>query len=281
MHRRHDILKSLADLVRENYFDPATAAEVAAELEASTARLDEDNPDDFAQQLTDSLRQHDRHFRVQWGPWKPRVRPTAKTKRDRSGMNVHREGEVAILSIHSFENADEEDIAARAQATLSECATAEAVVIDVRDVPGGWPSMVEVLLGALTGPDPVPILTFHSREGELETWSRPLSAFPSLNAMPLAVLVNAGTASAAESFAYALQSLGRAAIVGERTAGAANPGQPFTSDTGFTIFISTASPRDPRTGTNWETTGVTPDVDATETNALGVALRQVAAETSR
>jgi C-terminal processing protease CtpA/Prc len=76
------------------------------------------------------------------------------------------------------------------------------------------------------------------------------------------VLINGRTASAAECCAYTLQSLGRATIVGQRSAGAANPGERFAIGDGFSVFIPTQAPIDPRTSANWEGTGVVPDHEA-------------------
>jgi hypothetical protein len=54
---------------------------------------------------------------------------------------------------------------------------------------------------------------------------------------PIYVLTSHKTFSAAEEFAYDLQALGRATIVGETTRGGANPGQPFELAADFTVLI--------------------------------------------
>ncbi|MEO0456712.1 MAG: S41 family peptidase, partial [Cyanobacteria bacterium P01_A01_bin.114] len=67
------------------------------------------------------------------------------------------------------------------------------------------------------------------------------------------------TFSAAEEFAYNLQQLKRAVIVGEATAGGANPGQGIRLDDHFWMFLPTGRAINPITGSNWEGTGVIPD----------------------
>lgn len=258
-----ETLDALAELIAANYFDPTAGDEIARELRGSANGLDGADPEALAQQLTERLRAHDRHFKVQWGPWKPASRPRKSSPANASGIRFRRLGSIGILEVHSFENADDPAVLEQTRRILHECADSLALVIDLRDVPGGWPSMVEVLLGAFTGPDPVHILTFHSRGEPMETWSKVPLVDERLLTMPVFVVVNAQTASAAESLAYALQSLGRATVIGQTTAGAANPGEAFESETGFSVFISTASPLDPRTGGNWETIGVCPDVQTT------------------
>ena len=123
--------------------------------------------------------------------------------------------------------------------------------------------MAELLIGVFVE-ESAHILTFTWREGKVENHSPAVASSAHLYGKPLAVLVDGGTASAAESCAYAFQSLGRAMVIGEVTAGAANPGAPFTIDSGFTVFISTGSPVDPRTGCNWEEVGVQPDVEMSD-----------------
>jgi len=70
--------------------------------------------------------------------------------------------------------------------------------------------------------------------------------------------------------AFFLQQQGRAEIVGQRTAGAANPGrlEPITSH--FQAFISETRVLEPKSGTNWER-GVSPDVKASLGDSKRVA----------
>jgi hypothetical protein len=122
--------------------------------------------------------------------------------------------------------------------------------------------------------------TFRSRMGEMSeaptiepTGARRLDA-------PLFILISGRTGSAAESFAYTLQAAGRAVIVGEPSAGAANPGAFISVGRGFSVFVSRASPANPITGGNWEGAGVLPDVGVAYADTLRqariLALRQIA-----
>ncbi len=70
---------------------------------------------------------------------------------------------------------------------------------------------------------------------------------------------------------YDLQALKRAIIVGERTAGAANPAASHRIDAHFTVSIPLAHTVNPVTGTSWEGTGVIPDIPAPAESALQVA----------
>ncbi|MGN6485833.1 MAG: S41 family peptidase [Thermomicrobiales bacterium] len=249
----------LAALVAEHYFDAAAASRIADSLIASLVEADGIAATEFANQLTTNLRTSDAHFGVQWGPWMSRRRRTGASGENLPALDVVHHDGVGVLTIRRFEDADEPAVSDAIAETLRHLVDAQAIVVDVRQNAGGWPSMVEVVLGSLVGPGPAHILTMYSREDPFESWSRPSMGPSRLWELPVVVVVDGETASAAESLAYALQSLGRARIVGTRTAGAANPGRPFTTATGFSIFIPTASPRDPRTGANWEGGGVIPD----------------------
>ncbi len=77
--------------------------------------------------------------------------------------------------------------------------------------------------------------------------------------MPMAVLVNEDSYSAAEFFAAAMQEYGAAVIVGGKTTGKANYQQTFRLSDGSAIAISTGHYQTPN-GVTLEGLGVTPDV---------------------
>ncbi|MYN19475.1 hypothetical protein GTP81_22285 [Rugamonas sp. FT107W] len=88
---------------------------------------------------------------------------------------------------------------------------------------------------------------------------------------PVLILVGPDTKSAAESFAYQLQALKRATVIGERTWGGANASRPYRLSEHFAAFIPSRRSISPITHTNWEGTGVTPDVAAKVDDALAAA----------
>lgn len=79
------------------------------------------------------------------------------------------------------------------------------------------------------------------------------------------------TFSGAEEFTYNLKNLKRATIIGETTGGGAHPGDGFRIREHFGMFVPTGRAISPITKTNWEGTGVTPDVDVPADQALLVA----------
>ena len=97
--------------------------------------------------------------------------------------------------------------------------------------------------------------------------------------MPVFVLTSGETFSAAEGFTYLLQSLERASVVGERSAGGAHPSRVVSLGHGLAAGIPFARAVNPITGTNWEGTGVEPDVEVPAADAFdtayGEALRKL------
>lgn len=136
--------------------------------------------------------------------------------------------------------------------------------------------MVQLLASYLfEAEEPVALTGIVRREADQAVFeSRETLAFgpgPRMPTVPVWVLISRRTGSAAEALAYDLQSAGRATIVGERSAGGANPGQDFDLGDGFSVFVSTAHTRNPITGANWQGSGVHPDVPVAAPQALALA----------
>ena len=95
---------------------------------------------------------------------------------------------------------------------------------------------------------------------------RPTESNDSLRRKPLYILTSKTIFSAPEAFATSLQTIGRAVVVGERTAGGAHLTSGFRIDDHFSIRVPHA-----RAIPDWEGIGVKPDVDAPAEQALRVA----------
>ena len=94
--------------------------------------------------------------------------------------------------------------------------------------------------------------------------------------VPVYVLTAKRTFSGAEELTYDLKYLKRATIVGEHTGGGAHPTAGFRVDDHFLIGVPYARPVNPITKTDWEGTGVAPDVDVPADQALDVAKKLAA-----
>lgn len=89
------------------------------------------------------------------------------------------------------------------------------------------------------------------------------------------VLTSSYTFSGAEEFTYNLKSLKRAVVVGETTGGGAHPVRGVRVDDRFVMMIPYMRARNPNTQTNWEGTGVAPDVACSADEALERALQEI------
>jgi C-terminal processing protease CtpA/Prc len=89
------------------------------------------------------------------------------------------------------------------------------------------------------------------------------------------VLVSERTFSSGEALAYHLQSRGRARVVGQQTPGAADHITPVRLSGHVRAFLPEARVRDAVTATNWEGTGVVPDLPCEPAAALQAAIEEL------
>lgn len=88
---------------------------------------------------------------------------------------------------------------------------------------------------------------------------------------PIYILVDGHVASAGEAVPYGLQQEKAVAIVGMTTYGAANNNKKFPIPPRFVLSVSYNRPVNPISHTNWEGTGVVPDIAVPASRALDVA----------
>jgi C-terminal processing protease CtpA/Prc len=94
-------------------------------------------------------------------------------------------------------------------------------------------------------------------------------------AIPEYVLTSGATVSAAEAFAYVLQDYGRATLVGERTAGMANPSRTFSIGERFDLTVPFLLFRYGRSGGTFAGVGVAPNIAVPADSALDAALAEI------
>lgn len=137
----------------------------------------------------------------------------------------------------------------------------KGLIIDLRGNGGGYPGIMEYILNHYFEGEPIELSkTIYANGQYVTTYTSDLIYGKLRINTPLYILVDKRTASAAEYFAYILQSFKKAVIVGEKSAGAANRNDYFILPDGFRISISVASPVCTLTNTNWEGIGVLPDI---------------------
>jgi hypothetical protein len=148
-----------------------------------------------------------------------------------------------------------------------------ALIIDLRRNGGGSPEGVVYWCSHLFDERPTHLNDiFHADTGEThQFWTLPYVPGPRYLDRPVYVLTSSRTFSGGEDFAYTLQALGRAQVIGETTGGGAHPTRPFPISAAVHIAIPFARSINPVTGTNWQGTGVVPDVPVPQEQAYDVA----------
>ncbi|MFT4843868.1 MAG: tetratricopeptide (TPR) repeat protein [Planctomycetota bacterium] len=82
------------------------------------------------------------------------------------------------------------------------------------------------------------------------------------------------TFSGAEEFTYNLKTRKRATIIGETTRGGANPCRRMPIDQRFELFVPVGRAINPVTMSNWEGSGIAPDVACAAADALTAAMQR-------
>lgn len=244
----------------------------------------------FADTLTAHLQElvGDRHLRVRYTDRRlPRTRPQEEegvseelrreARRDSFGLGRVEvmAGNVGYLEVRTFGYPTEAVAEGYAEAMTSLAGT-RALIIDIRGNGGGMPHPSALLASYILPPDSMIFNSIYWRpENRTDHyWTyRTVRGRRYGTEKPVFILTSARTFSAAEGFAYNLQSLKRVRIVGETTRGGANPGQGERLDDHFFMFVPTGRAINPITKTNWEGVGVQPEVKVPADRALEEALR--------
>jgi len=185
-------------------------------------------------------------------------------------------GNVGYLKLNAFVEAERGgSVAAGAMAFL---ANTDALIIDLRENGGGEPSMVALLASYFfSGSVHLNSLAYRL-EGTTDydvtqVWTSPYVPGERYLDKAVYILTSERTFSAAEEFTYDLQALKRAIVVGATTAGGANPGGPYRLGDHFYAGMPRGHSINPVTNTNWEGTGIEPNVKVPATDTLRVARR--------
>jgi hypothetical protein len=159
-------------------------------------------------------------------------------------------------------------------AAMTLIAATDALIIDLRHCLGGEPGMAAFLVSYLWDHDPAQLTGLRERKDNQprQAWTLPYVPGRRFGkSKPVYVLTSATTFSGGEQLSYDLQQLGRATIIGERTRGGAHAREGFPVHPHLEATISVAEAVHPKTGGNWEGTGVTPDTGTTAGQARGTA----------
>jgi retinol-binding protein 3 len=222
---------------------------------------------------------HDKHMRFDFMPNVPGPEPEGPPpdrKPDTTQLSAERcafekaeilAGNVGYLKFNGF--APVENCGKAASTAMNKLADADALIIDLRTNGGGSPEMVAHISSYLFSTR-THLNDLWERKGNKTTeyWTRDVPGPRFGGEKPVYVLTSSNTFSAAEEFTYNLKNLKRATIVGETTGGGAHPVSGHRIADHFMIGVPFARAINPISKTNWEGTGVTPDVKVPATDAL-------------
>jgi len=290
-----EIVTKALELLRANYVFPEQAGRAATAIEARLEAGEYDDLDEITltERLTRDLQEitGDRHLRVVFGggpgPRRQRIaEPEEPKDHEARRLAMRRMGRLDNFGIRQVERLDGNvgyldvrRVAVPANAGPAIGAAMElvagtyALIIDLRHNGGGAPEGVVFWCSYLLDERPTHLNDiFHADTGETrQFWALPYVPGTRYLDRPVFVLTSGRTFSGGEDFAYTLQALGRATVVGETTGGGAHPTRGFPISAAVHIGIPFARSVNPVTGTNWQGTGVVPDVPADAERAYDVA----------
>jgi Peptidase family S41/N-terminal domain of Peptidase_S41 in eukaryotic IRBP len=292
-----ETVESALALLRRSYVFPDRAERAAVAIEARLAAGEYDGleEDALAELLTSQIQEicDDKHLRVRTMPPRPARVPDGPAahgpgrpagpgpgRGDRRPLNYgifraeRLDGNVGYLDVRGVPGPEE---AGRVIAAAMELISGTyALIIDLRRNHGGSPHAV-VLWCSYFFADGSTHLNdiFDADTGETrQFWS--LAYLPGSRYLerPVYVLTSSETFSGGEDFAYTLQAQGRAEVIGAASGGGAHPTRMIPISATIAIGVPHARSVNPVTGTNWQGTGVIPDISVPATDAYDVAYRR-------
>lgn len=161
--------------------------------------------------------------------------------------------------------------------------SATHVVIDLRNCPGGNGAIGRFLAAYFFPAGRSQFyLDGYFRDGHrMQEWTADKVPGPTLPDAKLYVLIGKGTASACEGFAYAMQQMKRATLIGDTSAGAGIAVSSRPAAHGIVLHLPFKMIVGPNSERGWEGVGVVPDVQAGSEDAVEVARRIIREDLSR
>jgi hypothetical protein len=286
---RTEVINRLLQRLDALYVFPETAKKMETLIRDRVAKKEYDSitsPAAFSQKLTEDLQSisRDKHLQVIFDPKgfpnREDARMTEKEFEEfrqfaaRTNFGFERverlQGNIGYIDIRRFFFAGM--IGDTIAAAMNFVANTDALIIDLRNHGGGEPETVALLDSYFFG-EMTEVNSVFWRQGNRtqQFWTNPHVAGALYLNKPVYLLTSKFTFSGAEAFAYDLKHLKRATLIGENTGGGANPAPVYRLTDYFGSQIPIAKAVNPITKTNWEGTGITPDVSVPAEQALKTA----------
>ncbi len=289
MAEKRSAVNSISKLLFDNYIFPEVSREMENHIKSRLKNKEYDNisdPAKFAEELTEDLQSvsKDKHIRVRFDPEQikrmrenddqgedavsPEFIQMLKTENYGFRKVERLGGNIGYIDLRNFGPGDLiKDKVASVMSFVEDC---NALIFDMRFNGGGDPSGIQVITSYLFSEEPVHLndLYFRPKDTTEQYWTLRDIKGKRMPEIPVYILTSSYTFSGAEEFTYNLKNLKRAIVVGETTGGGAHPGGVNIADDNFAVFVPVGRAINPITKTNWEGTGVTPDVEISSTKAL-------------
>ena len=288
---RTQIIEAVIKRFNQSYVFPEVAKEMEKSIRERLKKGEYDKITDaseFAKTLKANLREvsQDTHIEVVFSP-RP-LPPMSeveqaetqaereKRQRDYGRINngflkVERlQGNIGFLDIDLF--VDPIFAGETATAAMNFLSNTDALIIDLRYCPGGNGGMV-AFLSTYFFSEQIHLSDYFQREENItkQSWTLPFVSGKRYLNKDIFILTSSKTHSAAEAFAYNLQSLNRAVIIGETTKGGAHTIKRYRLNENFAVQVPVGRSINAVTKTNWEGKGVTPKLQVTADKAFKLA----------
>lgn len=281
------ILDQALERISSRYVFPERAEQIDRTLRPRMAAgaYDGLNGPEVCERFTADLQEvcPDRHLRLLWSEEPQSTAPAdadegraaflALLREENQGVQrfEHLDGNVGLLNVRRI--ADAQAGAAAIAAAMQLVAETAALVLDLRACRGGSPEGAAMWCSYFFADDQVHLNDIYDRDTDStrQFWTASHLPGPRYLDRPVYVLTSAVTFSGGEDVAYTLQAHGRAVVVGETSRGGAHPTIRDVLTEHITVAVPTARTINAVTGTNWEGTGVTPDLPCPVDEALATA----------
>jgi retinol-binding protein 3 len=294
--KKQAIVDEVAKLLEENYIFPETSKKLEAHLRTRLKNGDYDKlggSREFAEAVSQDLLAvgKDKHMGFAYAPERAadirrlesrsedeaiaaRERRLAVMRSDNFGFRkVERlPGNIGYLDFRFFGSADE--AGPTMIAAMNFLAFCDAVIVDLRQNGGGDTTGIQLLCSYFFSEmTHLNDIRYRDEAKDENYWTLPYVPGPKPVNADLYILTSSRTFSGAEEFSYNMKNLKRGTIVGETTGGGAHPTDAKIVQNDFILRVPFARAVNPYSKTNWEGTGVAPDVQVQAAEAFDRAYR--------
>jgi hypothetical protein len=291
---RQAVILDIVRLARDKYIFPEKGLETAQSIQSRLEQGQYDgifSPHEFADRLTADLRQvsNDQHWAVAYDSTLTSTLYAKEEEQTEAGLAQLKEhlyranfgiekiehmlGNIGYVDVRGFAwigfpGAGETLVAA--MQLVSHC---DALILDMRRNHGGEVETLQLYVSYFVNPEPKLYDSFYYRATNetQQLWTMPYVPGNRMPDVPLYILTSGITGSGGEAFAYILQSMGRAMVIGEATLGAAHTTDMETVQEHFQVEFPSGRSISPFTQGDWEGSGVLPDIAVPSEQALKVA----------